>query len=334
MQEFLVNHITSHFPKMTSEVPLDSMDDSAIVDDVVFTIDGHTVKPLFFPGGDIGRISVSGTVNDISVMGATPLALGCSLILEEGLDIDLVDKVMESVGRTCKECGVPIATGDTKVLESGAVDQMVMTTSAIGKRSPHMDKNLSVAKEYRAVNNRWCTDDSVRPGDAIIVSGYMGDHGIAILSFREGYGFDSEIKSDVTPLNMMIAEGLKTGGIVAMKDPTRGGLANTLNEWTAKSKVGMEIEQTDIPIRDGVSNACDLLGIDPLSIANEGKAVIACVPDMAEDIVKALRKTKEGQNAAIIGYANDEASRVVLRTEVGGRRILEAPAGDPVPRIC
>ncbi|MBR6911972.1 MAG: hydrogenase expression/formation protein HypE, partial [Candidatus Methanomethylophilaceae archaeon] len=173
MQEFLGKHITSHFPKMKAEVPLDSMDDSAVVDDVVFTIDGHTVKPLFFPGGDIGKISVSGTVNDISVMGATPIALACSVIIEEGLDIDVVDRVMASMGQTAADCGVPIVTGDTKVVEAGAVDQMVMSTSAVGKRSPYLDSNLAKAAEYRKVENRWCTDSSVRPGDAIIVSGYV-----------------------------------------------------------------------------------------------------------------------------------------------------------------
>lgn len=334
MQEFLSKHVTSHFPKMNAEVPLDSMDDSAVVDDIVFSIDGHTVKPLFFPGGDIGKISVAGTVNDVSVMGATPLALGCSVIIEEGLDLDIVDKVMESMGRTAADCGVPIATGDTKVVENGAVDQMVMSTTAVGKRSEYLDSNLAKAAEYRPVENRWCTDSSVRPGDAIIVSGYMGDHGVALLSFREGYGFDSEIQSDVAPLNKMIAEGLKVGGIVAMKDPTRGGLANTLNEWCGKSHVGMEIEYSSIPLRDGVVNACDLLGIDPLCIGNEGKAVIGVVPEMAEEVLKALRSTPEGRNAAIIGHAVEGPERVVLRTEIGGKRILEAPAGDPVPRIC
>ncbi len=334
MQEFLSKHITNHFPTMDAEVPLDSMDDSAVVDDVVFTIDGHTVKPLFFPGGDIGKISVAGTVNDISVMGASPLALACSVIMEEGLDVDVVDRVMDSMGRTAAGCGVPIATGDTKVVESGAVDQMVMSTSAIGKRSPYLDSDLAKAAEYRKVENRWCTDSSVRPGDAIIVSGYMGDHGIALLSFREGYGFESEVQSDVAPLNKMIAEGLKAGGIVAMKDPTRGGLANTLNEWCSKSHIGMEIDYSAIPLRDGVVNACDLLGIDPLSIGNEGKCVIGVVPEMADEVLKAIRRTPEGKNAAIIGHAVDGPERVVLRTEVGGKRILEAPAGDPVPRIC
>jgi hydrogenase expression/formation protein HypE len=334
MQEFLSKHIVSHFPKMRSDVPLDSMDDSAVVDGIVFTIDGHTVKPLIFPGGDIGRISVAGTVNDISVMGATPLAIGCSVIMEEGLDIDIVDKVMESLGQTSRECGVPVATGDTKVMESGALDQMVISTSAIGRRSDTLDGNLDIASKYRKVEHRWCTDSNLRPGDTVIVSGYMGDHGVALLSFREGYGFESEIKSDVAPLNKMIAEGLKAGGIVSMKDPTRGGLANTLNEWCAKSHIGMEIEQASIPLRDGVINACDLLGIDPLSIGNEGKAVIGCVPEMAEEILKAIRRTPEGKDAAIIGRVTDGPERVILRTEIGGRRILEAPSGDPVPRIC
>ncbi|MBR2254367.1 MAG: hydrogenase expression/formation protein HypE [Candidatus Methanomethylophilaceae archaeon] len=334
MQEFLTKHVTSHFPKSKSEIPLDSMDDSAVVDGIVFTIDGHTVKPLFFPGGDIGRISVSGTVNDISVMGAEPLGLACSAIIEEGLDMDVVDRVMDSMGRTSDECGVPIVTGDTKVVGAGAVDSMFISTSAIGRRSQYLDSDLSKASEYRKVKDRWCTDSNLAPGDAIIVSGYMGDHGVALLSFREGYGFESELSSDVTPLNHMIAEGLKVGGIVSMKDPTRGGLANTLNEWCSKSHVGMEIDFASIPLRDGVVNACELLGIDPLCIGTEGKAVIGVVPEMAEDVVKALRATKEGRDAAIIGHVTEAPERVILRTEVGGRRILEAPAGDPVPRIC
>ncbi len=334
MQDFLSKHVTCHFPKMQSEVALDAMDDSAVVDDVVFTTDGHTVKPLFFPGGDIGKICVAGTVNDISVMGARPIALSCSAIIEEGLDIDIVDKVMESLGKTAEGCGVPIVTGDTKVVEAGAVDQMFMCTSAIGKRPDYLDHDISVVEAYRKFDSRWCTDDNIRPGDAIIASGYLGDHGVALLSFREGYGFESEVQSDVAPLNRMIEKALRTGGITCMKDPTRGGMANTLNEWCDKSKVGMEIEYADIPLRDGVVNACDLLGIDPLNIGNEGKAMIACVPDMAEEIVRTLRSTPEGKDAAIIGYANDGPHRVVLKTEVGGRRILEAPAGDPVPRIC
>ena len=334
MQEFLSEHIISHFPKGKMNVPLDSLDDSAVVDDIVFTTDGHTVKPLFFPGGDIGSLSVAGTVNDIAVMGGEPLALSCAVILEEGLEMDVVDRVMKSVGETSKKCGVPIATGDTKVMESGAIDKMVMVTSAVGKRSKYLDHNFDVVRKYRPTDQKWTTDGSVRDGDAIIVSGTLGDHGVALLSFREGYGFESEVQSDVAPLNKLIESILKVGGVTAMKDPTRGGLANTLNEWSSKSKVGIELNEKSIPLNPAVVNACDLLGIDALSIGNEGKVVIACVPQMAEEIVATLRKDPLGKNAAIIGYANVKNNRVVIRTEIGGRRILEAPMGDPVPRIC
>jgi len=334
MQEFLSKHIVSHFPHVRSDVPLSSLDDSAVVDGIVFTTDGHTVKPLFFPGGDIGSLSVAGTVNDISVIGGKPLALSCAVILEEGLDIDVVDRVMDSIGKTAVACNVPVVTGDTKVVESGAIDKMMIVTSAIGKRSEHMDHNVSVASQYRKVDSKWLTDDNVRNGDAIIVSGTLGDHGVSLLSFREGYGFESVVKSDVAPLNGIIAEVLKKGGAVTMKDPTRGGLANTLNEWSSKSKIGMELNENDIPLKDAVVNACDLLGIDPLSIGNEGKVVIACVPDMADEILKVLRKHPLGKDANIIGHATTKTKHVTIRTSVGGRRILEPPVGDPVPRIC
>ena len=334
MQEFISKHITGHFPKMKTEISLDALDDSAVVDDIVFTIDGHTVNPLFFPGGDIGRIAVSGTVNDISVMGAKPVGLGSSVILEEGLDSDTVDKVMESMGKTSLECGVPVVTGDTKVMGAGELDKMIITTSAIGIRPDYLDHDMEVANSYRKVESRWCADSNTRPGDVIIASGYMGDHGIALLSFREGYGFESDVKSDVQPLNKMIEKALRVGGIVAMKDPTRGGIANTLNEWAEKSKCQLDINEEDIPIRDGVENACELLGIEPLNIGNEGKCIISVVPEMAEEVLKALKATPEGKDAAIIGRAVDGPSRVVLRTEIGGKRILEPPSGDPVPRIC
>ena len=193
---------------------------------------------------------------------------------------------------------------------------------------------MEVANSYRKVASRWCADSNTRPGDVIIVSGYMGDHGVSLLSFREGYGFDSTVKSDVQPLNHMIEKGLRAGGIVSMKDPTRGGLANTLNEWASKSGVELQIDEAAIPLRDGVVSACELLGIDPLSIGNEGKCVISAVPEMAEEVLKTIRATPEGKDAAIIGKAAEGKSRVVLNTEVGGRRILEPPSGDPVPRIC
>lgn len=334
MQEFISKHITSHFPKMTAEIPLDSLDDSAVVDDVVFTIDGHTVNPLFFPGGDIGKIAVSGTVNDISVMGAKPIGIASSVVLEEGLDSETVDKVMESMGKTAEYAGVPIVTGDTKVMGAGELDKMVITTAAIGKRPDYLDHDMQVANSYRPVTSRWCADGNTCPGDVIIVSGYMGDHGVALLSFREGYGFESNVQSDVQPLNKMIEKALRVGGVVAMKDPTRGGLANTLNEWASKSKCQLDIDEANIPIRDGVENACELLGIEPLNIGNEGKCVFSVVPEMAEEVLKAIKATPEGKDAAIIGRAVDGPARVVLKTEVGGKRILEPPSGDPVPRIC
>lgn len=334
MHELLSLHIIPFLPHFPAAVPLRSFDDSAVVDDVVFTTDGHTVKPLFFPGGDIGSLSVCGTVNDIAVMGATPLAMALSMVLEEGLEIDVLERVVKSVGQYSELANVPVVTGDTKVVESGAVDKMVITTSAIGKRSAYMDHNLKVAQEYRPVTSDWLTDDNLQEGDAIIVSGTLGDHGIALLSFREGYGFETEVKSDIAPLNNLIESVLKLGGAVCMKDPTRGGFANAINEWSSKSGVGVEIEESAVPISESVRNACELLGFDPLTIGNEGKVVIGCVPEMAPEIVQLLRRNPLGKNAAVVGKATRKYSRVVLRTEVGGRRILEPPVGDPVPRIC
>jgi hydrogenase expression/formation protein HypE len=334
MHELLSMHIMPFLPQFPVEVPLRSFDDSAVVDDVVFTTDGHTVKPLFFPGGDIGSLSVCGTVNDISVMGASPLAMSCALVLEEGLDIDVLEKVMKSIGQYSELANTPVVTGDTKVVESGAVENMIVTTSAIGKRNAFMDHNLKVAKEYRPVNSRWLTDDNIQEGDAIIVSGTLGDHGIALLSFREGYGFECDVKSDIAPLNRLIENVLRVGGAVSMKDPTRGGFASAINEWSSKSKVGVVVEEMSVPIAEPVRNACELLGLDPLTIGNEGKLVIGCVPEMAEEIVKTLRKSPLGKNAAIVGKATRKFERVVLHTEVGGHRILEPPVGDPVPRIC
>ena len=305
MQDFISKHVTAHFPKMDFPVPLSALDDSAVIDDIVFTSDGHTVKPLFFPGGDIGSLSVAGTVNDISVMGAKPIGIASSVVLEEGLDADIVDRVMKSMGDTAAYAGVPIVTGDTKVMGAGELDKMVVSTAAIGKRPDYLDHDMEVANSYRKVDSRWCSDSNTRPGDVIIVSGYMGDHGIALLSFREGYGFDSVIESDVQPLNKMIEKGLRVGGIVAMKDPTRGGLANTLNEWAGKSKCQLDIDEECIPLRDGVVSACELLGIEPLNIGNEGKCVISVVPEMAEEVLKAIRSTPEGKDAAIIGKASE-----------------------------
>ncbi|HOK28006.1 MAG TPA: hydrogenase expression/formation protein HypE [Methanomassiliicoccaceae archaeon] len=333
MHELLSHHIIPFLPQFTVDVPLRSFDDSAVVDDIVFTTDGHTVKPLFFPGGDIGSLAVCGTINDISVMGAQPLALAQSIILEEGLEIGVLERAMKSVGQYSELAGVPVVTGDTKVMESGALDKMVITTSAVGKRSRFLDHDLEVANEYRPVSSRWLTDDNIREGDVIIASGTMGDHGIALLSFREGYGFETEVKSDIAPLNRLVEDVLRVGGAVSMTDPTRGGFAS-INEWSSKSGIGIEIDEAAVPVAEPVRNACELLGLDPLSVGNEGKMIIGVVPEMADEVLKVLHRSPLGKNAAIVGKATSKFDCVVLRTEVGGHRILEAPVGDPVPRIC
>jgi hydrogenase expression/formation protein HypE len=334
MQRLLRERVLPHLFTDQGEVPLSALDDSGVIDDIVMTTDSHTVKPLFFPGGDIGSLSVAGTVNDISVMGATPIALSLAIVAEEGLDADDLEKIARSIGATAQKAGVPVITGDTKVVERGAVDKLILNTSAFGKRSPALDTNLAEVARHRPIGSRWLEDRNVADGDAIIVSGTLGDHGVAILSARKGYGFDSDVVSDVAPLNDMISKAMAVGGIAAMKDPTRGGLANTLNEFSEKSKVGIEIEEDKIPIRQAVRSACGLLGIDPLEIGNEGKAVMAVVPGKAEEVLAALRATPEGREAAVIGRATKSVRGVVMRTRVGGRRIVEAPIADPVPRIC
>ena len=320
--------------KVEVEVPLEALDDSAVVDNMVFTTDSHTVKPLFFPGGDIGTLAIAGTVNDIAVMGAEPLCLSAAFVIEEGFPFADFERILDSMRKTCEEAEVPVVTGDTKVVERGAVEKIVVNTSAMGKRTDALEKNMKEVRKHRELNENWLLDSNLRDGDKIIVSGYIGDHGVALLSFREGFGFDTKLKSDITPLNKMIYEVLDAGGVVAMKDPTRGGLANLLNEFSEKSKIGIQIEEERIPIRESVGNACEMLGIDPLEVGNEGKVVMGVVKEKAEDVLDALRGTEKGKDAEIIGSVTKEIKGVVMKTRVGGRRIVEPPIGDPVPRIC
>ena len=318
------------------EVPLNALDDSAVVDGIVFTTDSHTVKPLFFPGGDIGRLAIAGTVNDIAVMGAEPLCLSAAFVIEEGFPISDFERILGSMKETCEEAEVYVVTGDTKVVEKGAVEKIVVNTSAIGKRTDALERNMSEVRKYRELDSNWLVDSNLRDGDKIIVSGYLGDHGVALLSFREGFGFefDTELKSDITPLNKLIYEILEVGGVVSMKDPTRGGLANTLNEFSEKSNIGILIEEDKIPIRESVLSVCEMLGIDPLEIGNEGKVVMGVVNEKADEVLDALKRTDKGKDAAIIGSATNELKGVVMKTRVGGMRIVETPIGDPVPRIC
>jgi len=316
------------------EIPLDALEDASVVEGIVFTTDSYVVKPIMFPGGNIGRLAVAGTVNDLSVMGCRPLAISLGLIMEEGLAISDLRTVLASVAEASIESGVPVVTGDTKVVEKGALDKLIINTSGIGTMWPTLEKNIKVVKRYRKFKGRWLRDSNLKPGDKIILSGTLGDHGVALLSFREGYGFESTISSDVRPLNKMIRAVLNVGGVVSIKDPTRGGFANAINEWAEKSKVGIMVEESEIPIREGVRSACEMLGIDPLTIGNEGKAIIGVVKEKADAVLKALKRTEEGKYAAIVGEVTRDVKGVVMRTLVGGKRIIETPAGDPIPRIC
>jgi hydrogenase expression/formation protein HypE len=334
MQEFIREFVLKELEHQFGEIPLGALDDAAIVDGIAFTTDSYTVKPLFFPGGDIGVLCVAGTVNDVSMMGAEPRALSCAMIIQEGFPTDDLHRIMKSIAATAKGAGVNIVTGDTKVVEKGAIDSLFINTSGIGRRSPHLDHNLQMVRASRKFSFNWPNDSAVADGDAIIVSGPIGNHGVALLSFREGYGFETTVKSDAAPLNRMIAKGLQAGGITAMKDPTRGGVSNLLNEWADKSHVGIRISEEQLPMDDAVTSACEMLGIDPLEIGNEGKAVIAVVPDQAESVLKALRSTPEGSRAAIVGFATKDVKGVMMETHTGGKRVVEPPIGDPVPRIC
>lgn len=316
------------------EISLQDLDDAGVIDDIIFTTDSYVVNPIFFPGGDIGSLAVSGTINDLSVMGAEPLALSLGLIIEEGFLISELDQILDSVGNVSKETKIPIITGDTKVMEKGAIDKICINTSGIGRRSQFLDHDIEEIRKYRDFIGEWLKDSNLKEGDKIIISGSIGDHGITILSAREGYGYETKLESDACPLNSMISKALEVGGIVAMKDPTRGGLANTLNEWSQKSKVNIEINEESIPIKEPVTSACEMLGIEPLNIANEGKVVMGVVKEKTEVVLEVLRKTEEGKNAAIIGEVKKGDGTVVLNTSVGGRRIVDMPIGDPVPRIC
>ena len=332
MEEFIKQYILKSFSFPSGEIPLDMLDDASVIDDIVFSTDSHTVHPLFFPGGDIGILAVAGTINDVAVIGAKPLALSAAFILEEGLPLEVFEKIVNNMGKASREADVPIITGDTKVVEKNAIQDFMITTTGIGRRTDLLDRNIEEVIRYRPIKTRWLLDSNLKPGDKLIVSGNIGEHGTAILSIR--YGFETEIQSDVAPIHKLVETALKEGGIVTAKDPTRGGLANTVNEFSEKSNVGIILEEDSIPIPTGVHAACDVLGIDPFEIGNEGKVVFGVVKEKAEEILKEIRRHPLGRNASIIGEVTDKIKGVVLQTTVGGRRILQKPIGDPIPRIC
>ncbi|MFP3953148.1 MAG: hydrogenase expression/formation protein HypE [Candidatus Acetothermia bacterium] len=323
MDELIGNHVLNTFTnKSAGKIGLDNLDDGATIEGyagrtLVLTTDSHVVSPLFFPGGDIGRLAVSGTVNDLAVMGADPLALTSSIIVEEGLEMNVLDRIFQSMEETCREAGVPIITGDTKVMERGNIDRIAINTAGVG-----------VADEP-------VPDSGFSSGDKIIVTGTIGDHGMALIQFREGLTFKTKLKSDTAPLNHLLKIARDAGDVTGMKDPTRGGLAAGLNEMADKSHLGLTIHEGKIPIKDPVMGVSDLIGISPYNVANEGKAIIMASPGTAEDVVSALRDNPLGKDAKIIGEVTEERpGKVILETEVGGRRFLDAPLGDPVPRIC
>jgi len=337
MHDLVKNYVVKYFGGLSNaEVPLEAMDDAAVVGDVVFKSDSHAVKPIFFPGGDIGRLAISGTVNDIAVLGAEPYALACGLILEEGLALSDLERILVSMQQTCAEAGVGVVTGDTKVVEKDSLGGCVINLAGIGRRTVALENNLKVVKQYNSgFAARWVLDSNLSVGDKIILSGTVGDHGLAVLSAQQGLTFGSEIKSDVKPLNRVVQRVLgEVGGVVAMKDPTRGGLADALNEFSEKSKAGILIYEDKVPVRNDVRAACEMLGLDPFEVGNEGKIIVGTVPAKAEQVLKFLKETDEGRNAEIIGEVTKEFAGVAMQTAVGGKRIIARPVGDPVPRIC
>lgn len=337
MHDLVKNYVVKYFGGIgKAEVPLEAMDDAAVVGEIVLKSDSHAVKPIFFPGGDIGRIAVSGTVNDIACLGAEPYALACGLVLEEGLPLSDLERILVSMRQTCIEACVGIVTGDTKVVEKGSLGGCVMNMSGIGRRPPELESNLEVVRHHRnGFVARWLLDSNISVGDKIIVSGTLGDHGLAVLSAQQGLTFGSEIRSDVKPLNNLIQSMLgEVGGVVTIKDATRGGLADALNELSEKSKVGILIHEDKVPIREDVRTASEMLGLDPLEVGNEGKIVIGVLPAKAEQLLNWLKQTDEGKEAQVIGEATNDFKGVAMQTAIGGKRIIARPVGDPVPRIC
>jgi hydrogenase expression/formation protein HypE len=287
---------------------------------IVMSTDSHVVSPLFFPGGDIGCLSVHGTINDVAVMGATPLYLAAGFILEEGFALTDLARIVESMAQAARAAGVPVVTGDTKVVERGKGDGVFITTTAVGV----LPDGLNLA------------GSRARAGDVVLVSGSMGDHGVAIMSQRENLSFDAPIVSDTASLNGLIATMLATGAdIRCLRDPTRGGLAATLNEIAGQSGVGMMLQESAIPVKPVVAAACELLGLDPLNVANEGKLIAICASADAPKLLAAMRAHPLGRDAALIGEVSVDTHHFVqLSTAFGGRRIVDWLASDQLPRIC
>ncbi len=287
---------------------------------MVMSVDGHVISPIFFPGGDIGSLSVHGTVNDVAMSGAKPLYLSAGFILEEGYPLADLERIVISMAKAASDANVPVITGDTKVVEKGKGDGVFITTTGIGM----IPEGINIS------------GDLAQPGDVILINGSIGDHGIAIMSSRENLQFETTIESDSAALHTLIADMVKAvPGIHCLRDPTRGGLATTLNELTQQSSVGMTIREDDIPVKPAVSAACELLGLDPLYVANEGKLVCICKKQDAEKLLDTMRAHPLGKQSAIIGEVIEDAHGFVqMQTGFGGNRIVDWLAGEQLPRIC
>jgi hydrogenase expression/formation protein HypE len=300
------------------------LDDQAILkigrERLAFTTDSFVVKPLFFPGGDIGSLAVHGTVNDLAMGGATPLFLSAAFIIEEGFSMGQLRRILDSMHRAASAVGVEVVTGDTKVVEKGKGDGLFITTTGIGIVPEGVDVSA----------------DRARPGDTVLLSGSIGEHGIAILAQREGLEFETTVESDSAALHTLVADMLQVSReIRCMRDPTRGGVSSTLNEIAQQSQVGIELEERSIPVREEVRGACEMLGLDPLYVANEGKLIAIVPADVAKDLLRAMQRNPLGRAAEIIGTVQEEnEGMVTMRTPLGTTRIVDMLAGDQLPRIC
>ncbi len=302
---------------------LNKLDDSAVFEAsgrLAFTTDGYVVNPIFFPGGDIGKLSVCGTVNDLSMNGAKPLYLSLAAIIEEGFLFTDLQRIMESIKKAAEEAEVNIIAGDTKVVNRGQADKLFMTTSGVGIIPPGV--NISGA--------------NARVGDKILLSGTIGDHGMAVMSQREGLRFSMTVESDCAPLNKLVNQMLEvSSNIHCLRDPTRGGLATTLNELAQQSKAGIVVDEAKIPVKDAVKAACELLGLDPLYVANEGTLVAIIHPSDADSVLTQMKNNEYGRDAAIIGEVTEEhRGKVVMKTKLGPSRIVDMLSGELLPRIC
>jgi hydrogenase expression/formation protein HypE len=316
----LINRL--FLPELGKAAPR-ALDDSAIVNingqRLAMTTDSHVVSPLFFPGGDIGRLAVCGTVNDLAMVGARPYALTCGFVVEEGLSFEVLQRVVQSMRDAAAEAEVFIAAGDTKVVQRGGADQLFINTSGVGLVDPNID--ISGA--------------NAQVGDVLIVSGTLGDHGIAVMSAREGLGFTTDLQSDVAPLNHMVRAMLDAGEVHVLRDPTRGGLATTLNEIAKQSNVVIELQDPLIPVKPQVRAACEMLGFDPLYVANEGKLIAFVKPEDADKVLSAMKASIYGRDAVVIGKVVEQGkSRVHLKTAIGGTRLVDMLPGEMLPRIC